>query len=219
LMTALVVVNGHGAMDEAITIADEDIDVIKNSRSRLNVGASFRRGDLMRLALMSSDNRAASALGRVHPGGTIAFVQRMNDEARRLGMDNTRFVDATGLSPQNVSTPQDLAKLVAAASRQSLIREYSTTPAVHVTFPDSGRTMGFQNSNALVRGGEWNIDVSKTGFINESGKCLVMRATVNNRPVIMVMLNAIGQHTRLGDANRIRRWLETRIAAVPSQTF
>jgi serine-type D-Ala-D-Ala endopeptidase (penicillin-binding protein 7) len=208
LMTALVVVSGHGAMDEAITITEEDIDVLKNSRSRLNVGASFRRADLMRLALMASDNRAASALGRSWPGGTAGFVERMNREAKRLGMDSTRFVDATGLSPQNVSSPQDLTKLVAAASGQSLIREYSTTPALHVTFPDTGRTMGFQNSNALVRGGDWNIDVSKTGFINESGKCLVMRATVHNRPVILVLLNALGQHTRLGDANRVRRWLE-----------
>lgn len=208
LMTALVVVSGHGAMDEAIVITDEDVDIIKNSRSRLNVGASFRRADLMRLALMASDNRAASALGRSWPGGTFAFVQRMNEEARRLGMDSTRFVDATGLSPQNVSSPHDLAKLVAATSGHSVIREYSTTPAIHVTFPDTGRTLGFQNSNALVRGGDWEIDVSKTGFINESGKCLVMRAKVQNRPVIMVLLNAFGQHSRLGDANRVKRWLE-----------
>jgi D-alanyl-D-alanine endopeptidase (penicillin-binding protein 7) len=195
-------------MDEPIVITEEDIDVIKNSRSRLNVGASFRRADLMRLALMASDNRAASALGRSWSGGTFAFVQRMNEEARRLGMADTRFVDATGLSPQNVSTPADLAKLVAATSNHSLIREYSTTPALHVTFPDTGQTLGFQNSNALVRGGDWDIDVSKTGFINESGKCLVMRAKLQNRPVILVLLNAFGQHSRVGDANRIKRWLE-----------
>jgi D-alanyl-D-alanine endopeptidase (penicillin-binding protein 7) len=208
LMTAIVVLTAQQPMDEAIVIADSDVDTLKNSRSRLNVGSAFYRSDLLRLALMASDNRAAAALGRSFPGGIAAFVARMNEEAARIGMEQTRFVDATGLSPQNVSSPQDLARLVGAAARHSLIREFSTTPALNVTFPDTGRTVGFINSNALVRGGDWNIDLSKTGFINESGKCLVMRAMVQNRPVIMVLLDSWGRYTRIGDANRIRRWLE-----------
>lgn len=217
LMTAIVVLESSQSMDETLAIADDDVDVVKNSKSKLPVGQAFRRGDLMRLALMASDNRAAAALGRNYPGGVEAFVTRMNDEARKLGMSNTRFADATGLSPANVSSAHDLAKLVSASAKYPVIREFSTTPALNVTFPDTGVQHGFINSNALVRGGEWQIDVSKTGFINESGKCLVMRTWHEGRPIIMVLLDSWGRYTRIGDASRIRKWLENQKVAANDQ--
>jgi D-alanyl-D-alanine endopeptidase (penicillin-binding protein 7) len=208
IMTAIVVIDSGLPMDEPVALSSEDIDLIKGSKSRLPIGTQFRRDDLIRIALMASDNRAASALGRAYPGGTAAFVAAMNAKAQSLGMENTKFVDPAGLSPGNVSSPQDLGKLVAQASGYPLIREYSTTPAVDVTLPQNGRKIGFVNTNALVRSSDWNIGLSKTGYISEAGKCLVMKAMIANQPVVIVLLDSWGRLTRIGDANRIRRWLE-----------
>ena len=208
LMTAMVVLDAKLPMEEAIEITADDLDLVKGTRSRLPFGAHFRRDDLLRLALMASDNRAASALGRNYPGGLPAFVDAMNAKANVLGLTQTHYVDSSGLSPGNVSSPQDLAKLVTAASRYELIKEYTTTRAVNVTLPDSKRKMTFVNTNGLVRASDWQIGLSKTGYIAEAGKCLVMQAMIANQPVIIVLLDSWGRLTRIGDANRIRKWLE-----------
>lgn len=208
LMTAMVVLDAKLDMNEPIIVDKDDIDMLKGSRSRLPVGAAFRREDLMRLALMASDNRAAAALGRTYPGGSAAFVQAMNAKAQLLGLVNAKFVDPTGLAPGNVASPQDLALLVSAASTFPEIREFSTAQQLQVTLASGGRSMGFNNTNALVRAQGWNIGVSKTGFINEAGKCLVMHATIANNPVVIVLLDSWGKLTRVGDANRIKKWLE-----------
>jgi len=219
LMTAMVVLDAKLAMDEAVELTSEDVDTIKNTHSRLPIGSHFRRDDLLRLALMASDNRAASALGRTYPGGLAAAVAAMNTKAQALGLTQTRYVDSSGLSPQNVSSPADLAKLVAAASQYEVIREYSTTGAVNVQLPDSKRTLHFVNTNALVRSSDWKIGLSKTGYINEAGKCLVRQAMIANQPVVIVLLDSWGRLTRVADANRIRRWIEKnaagKIAATP----
>jgi D-alanyl-D-alanine endopeptidase (penicillin-binding protein 7) len=212
LMTAMVVLDAKLPMDEAIELTSEDVDTVKNTHSRLPIGSHFRRDDLMRLALMASDNRAASALGRNYPGGLSAFVESMNAKAQTLGLTQTHYVDSSGLSPQNVSSPADLAKLVAAASQYEVIREYSTTGAVNVQLPDSKRVMHFVNTNALVRSSDWKIGLSKTGYINEAGKCLVMQAMIANQPVVIVLLDSWGRLTRVADANRIRRWIERNAA-------
>jgi D-alanyl-D-alanine endopeptidase (penicillin-binding protein 7) len=209
LMTAMVVLEGKQSMDEPVVIDIADIDTIKGSRSRLPVGTAFRREDLLRIALMASDNRAAAALGRTYPGGTPAFVEAMNAKSKMIGMHNATFVDPTGLAPANVASPQDLALLVAEASSFPQIREYSTTPELHVTLPNSKHPMGFNNTNALVRSSNWDIGLSKTGYINEAGKCLVMHATIGNNPVVIVLLDSWGKLTRMGDANRIKKWLES----------
>ena len=208
LMTAMVVLDAKLPLDDPIEIGTEDIDLLKNTGSRLPIGSHFRRDDLLRLALMASDNRAASALGRNYPGGLPAFVDAMNAKARTLGLTQTHYVDSSGLSPGNVSSPQDLGKLVTAASHYPLIKEYSTTRAVNVTLPDSKRKMTFVNTNGLVRGSDWNIGLSKTGYISEAGKCLVMQAMIANQPIVIVLLDSWGRLTRIGDANRIKRWLE-----------
>jgi len=218
LMTAMVVMDARLALDEALQISNEDIDLIKNTRSRLPVGSHFRRDDLMRLALMASDNRAASALGRNYPGGILAFVDAMNAKARLLEMNATHFVDSSGLAPGNVSNPADLGRLVAAAAKYDLIREYTTTGAVDVTLPDSKRKLSFVNTNSLVRASDWQIGLSKTGYISESGKCLVMQAIIANQPIVIVLLDSWGKLTRVADANRIRKWLEknpSRLVASP----
>jgi serine-type D-Ala-D-Ala endopeptidase (penicillin-binding protein 7) len=217
LMTAMIVLDAKLPLDEAITITNEDLDTLKGTRSRLPIGSAFRREDLMRLALMASDNRAASALGRSYPGGIQGFVEAMNTKAKLLNLSSTRFVDSSGLAPGNVSSPQDLATMVSEASHYALIREFSTTPELHVTLPNAKRAMGFNNTNVLVKNSGWDIGLSKTGYINESGKCLVMQATIANNPVIIVLLDSWGKLTRVADANRIKKWLETnRVAAVPS---
>ena len=208
LMTAMVVLDAKLALDEPIQITNEDIDLIKNTKSRLPIGSHFRRDDLLRLALMASDNRAASALGRSYPGGITAFVAAMNAKALTLGLTQTHYVDSSGLSPANVSSPQDLARLVAAAAKYPLISEYSTTGSVNVTLPNSTRKLNFVNTNALVRSSDWEIGLSKTGYINEAGKCLVMQAQIGNQPVVIVLLDSWGRLTRVGDANRIKKWLE-----------
>lgn len=212
LMTAIVVLDAKLPLDDEIVIEAADIDVIKNTRSRLRVGVSLTRQQLLRLALMSSENRAAAALGRSYPGGIRAFVVAMNDKAFELGMGNSYFVDSTGLNRANVSTARDLAKLVDAAEDYDIIREFSTTAAHAVEFEDDDRSLQFTNSNHLVRSGSWDIGISKTGFLSEAGRCLVMQAKITGRPVIIVLLDSAGKNTRIGDANRIKKWMETGFA-------
>ncbi|TFW30484.1 D-alanyl-D-alanine endopeptidase [Massilia horti] len=206
LMTGLVVVQANQDMDEVLTITDADVDRLKFTGSRLRVGARMTRRDLLHIALMSSENRAAAALGRNYPGGITAFVQAMNDKARELGMDDTRYVDSSGLSSENVSSARDLAKLVAVAHQEALLREFTTDPNSVVAA--SGKPMRFNNTNYLVAQPDWNIGLQKTGFINEAGRCLVMQAMIHGRNVIMVFLDSKGKMSRTADAGRMRRWLE-----------
>lgn len=213
LMTAMVILDAHLPLQEKITIATEDIDRLKNTRSRLSIGTDLTREELLKLSLMSSENRAASALGRTYPGGLSAFISIMNDKAYQLGMHNTYFVEPTGLSSENVSTASDLAKLVEASYQYDLIREYSTA-ANHVINANKRNSLEFINSNSLVRSKNWRIDISKTGYINEAGRCLVMKATIQGRPTVIVLLNSWGKNTRIGDANRVKRWMETKNVAL-----
>jgi D-alanyl-D-alanine endopeptidase (penicillin-binding protein 7) len=206
LMTGLVVVQAHQDMNEVITLTDADVDRHKYTSSRLRVGARMTRGDLLHIALMSSENRAAAALGRNYPGGISAFVEAMNATAQTLGMSDTRYVDSSGLSSDNVSSARDLAKLVTVAHQEPLLREYTTDPNYVVAA--SGRPMRFNNTNYLVSLPDWNIGLQKTGFINEAGRCLVMQAIIQGRNVIMVFLDSKGKMSRTADAGRIRRWLE-----------
>lgn len=207
LMTAMVILDAQLPLHEEITIDTGDIDKLKHTSSRLRIGVALSRQELLKLALMSSENRAASALGRTYPGGLKAFVNAMNDKAYLLGMYNSYFVEPTGLSSENVSTAHDLAKLVEASYHYDLIREYSTTSS-HVVHTKKSNSLQFNNSNSLVRNENWNIDISKTGYINEAGRCLVMRATIQGKATVIVLLNSWGKNTRIGDANRVKRWME-----------
>ena len=207
LMTAMVLLDAHLPMDEEVSVGEDDLNKIKRAKSRLRVGMTLTRGEMLRLALMASENRAALALARSYPGGKPALVAAMNAKARALGMNNTQFYEPTGLDSDNVSTAQDLVKMVAAAGSYTLIHQYTTT-ATHSVDNLNGRTMRFSNTNPLVRNASWDIGLSKTGFINEAGQCLVMQATINHRPVIIVLLDSWGKRTRVGDANRIRQWME-----------
>ncbi len=208
LMTAMVVLDAQLSLTETLAIGQEDVDTLKGTRSRLKVGARLSREDMLLLALMASENRAASALSRHYPGGAAAFVEAMNHKAAAIGLKDTRFSDPTGLTAANVSSARDLTKMVAAASHYPLIRELSTTGERTVRV--GGRPIAFHNTNALVRSpvSGWEIAVSKTGYIREAGKCLVMQAWLNNRPVVIVLLDSWGRLTRIGDANRIKRWIE-----------
>jgi D-alanyl-D-alanine endopeptidase (penicillin-binding protein 7) len=212
LMTAMVVLDAGLQLDQEIRIAYEDVDTLKGTRSRLQVGTILTRRDLLKLALMASENRAASALGRVYPGGQFAFVEAMNRKAISLGMRDTQFLDSSGLNPGNVSTAQDLAILVNASFQYPLIRHFTTSGSTEVEMESRkrhrARLVEFRNSNSLVRAGSWDIGLSKTGYISEAGRCLVMQATIAARPVIIVLLDSWGKMTRVGDANRIKRWLE-----------
>lgn len=207
LMTAMVTLDAQLPLSEMVVITKEDVDRVKGTRSRLRVGAMLTRGDLLRLALMASENRAAAALSRVHPGGRSAFVAAMNRKAAELDMWNTEFVDGTGLSSANVSTAENLARLVRAAHGYPLIREFTTDSKYTVTL-FSGRKLSYSNSNRLVKNRHWEIGLSKTGYISEAGRCLVLQATIRSKPVIIVLLHSWGKLTRIGDANRIRRWME-----------
>lgn len=209
LMTAMVVLDAHLPMDELLTVSEEDTDQLKNTGSRLSVGTTLTRGEMMHIALMSSENRAASTLGRNYPGGLAAFVARMNRKAAQLGMKDSRFFDPTGLNSGNVSSANDLQLMVQAAARYPEIHEYSTSTEYRFESNVTGRTLTYRNTNPLVKNPGWEIDVSKTGYINESGKCLVMHAHINGTPVVMVLLDSAGKYTRIGDATRIRKWLET----------
>ncbi|MBN9371460.1 MULTISPECIES: serine hydrolase [unclassified Hydrogenophaga] len=206
LMTGLVVVEAGLNMNEVITITSEDVDTLKGSRSRLAVGTQLTRGELMHLALMSSENRAAHALGRTYPGGLDVFVRRMNAKAAELGMHDTRYVEPTGLSSDNRSSARDLATLVSTAYERPMLRDLSTSPGYEV---DVGRrTLQYNNSNRLVKNPEWDIGLQKTGYISEAGRCLVMQARVAGRQLIMVFLDASGKLGRVQDAERVRRWVE-----------
>ena len=207
LMTSMVVLDAKLDMHEVITITDADVDTMKGTRSRLPVGTTMTRETAMLLALMSSENRAANALGRHYPGGLSAFVAAMNRKAHALGMYNSRFEEPTGLSSNNVSTAHDLARMVTAAARYPEIRQFSTTAEAKVEL--NGRVRDFGNTNALVRSDSWEIGVSKTGYISEAGRCLVMQARVADKPVVIVLLDSQGKMTRVGDANRIKRWMES----------
>ena len=206
LMTALVVMDSHLPMDEMLTVSEDDRDTEKHSSSRLRFGTTLTRHELLLLALMSSENRAASVLGRSYPGGLPAFVGAMNKKARELGMNDSHFVDSSGLTSSNVSSAMDLARLVNAAYRNPTIREFSTQTEHEVSV--SGRTMHYVSTNRLVRGGSWDIGLQKTGYISEAGQCLVMQTRVNDRNVVMVFLDSVGKLSRFADATRVRNWLE-----------
>jgi serine-type D-Ala-D-Ala endopeptidase (penicillin-binding protein 7) len=206
LMTGLVISESNLDMQEVITISTEDVDTEKGSRSRLKVGAQLTRGELLHLALMSSENRAAHALGRTHPQGLEAFVEKMNAKARLLGMHETRYVEPTGLSSKNQSSARDLAVLTDVASQVPVLRELSTSPSHRVYV--GNRPMEYNNTNSLTKNPTWDIGVQKTGYISEAGRCLVMQARVAGRKLIMVFLDSAGKLSRLGDAERVRKWLE-----------
>lgn len=214
LMTALVVMDARLPMDEVLTISEDDRDTEKHSSSRLRFGTQLTRQELLLLALMSSENRAASALGRNYPGGLPAFVQAMNRKARELGMNDSHFVDSSGLSSSNVSSATDLVRMVNAAYRNPTIREFSTQTEHEVNV--MGRTQHYVSTNRLVRGGNWEIGLQKTGFISEAGQCLVMQAKVQGRNVVMVFLDSAGKLSRFADANRVKEWLEHAPSPSPS---
>ena len=215
LMTGLLVVQAQQDLNEVLTISEADVDRHKYTSSRLPVGARMTRGNLLHIALMSSENRAAAALGRNYPGGIQAFVEAMNAKAHELGMNDTHYVDSSGLSSQNVSSARDLAKLVKVAHEEPLLRQYTTDPQYVVEA--SGRALQYHNTNYLVASPDWNIGLQKTGFINEAGRCLVMQAMIQGRNVIMVFLDSKGKQSRTADAGRMRRWLEAlKPAAIPA---
>ncbi len=211
LMTALVVTEAGQPLDEVLQITTEDRSVGKGAASRLAFGTHLTRADLIHLALMSSENRAAHALGRNYPGGLAACVAAMNAKARELGMNSSHFVDPTGLSSDNVASPADLARLVMAASANATIREYSTDGSYTVRV--GHRLLEFHNTDSLVNNPGWNILVQKTGYISEAGRCLVMKAVIENRQVVIVLLNSFGKNTRVADAQRIRKWMSMRLTA------
>lgn len=207
LMTAMVVLDAQLPLDEEIRISKEDADKLKGTKSRMRFGMRLTRGELLKLALMASENRAASALARTYPGGTKAAVEAMNMKARALGMNDTHFVEPTGLSSDNVSTAQDLVKLVLAAKHYDEIQE-ATTSGSHRVQPAGYHPLQYSNTNPLVRNASWEIGLSKTGYISEAGRCLVMEANINERPVVIVLLDSWGKNTRIGDANRVKKWME-----------
>jgi D-alanyl-D-alanine endopeptidase (penicillin-binding protein 7) len=208
LMTAMVVLDAHLDPKEMITIQDEDKDSLRHSRSRLPVGTCLPRQQALLLALLASENRAAHALGRTFPGGLTAFVKAMNEKATALGLDQAHFVDPAGLSGSNVATAWDLVRILQSAYRYPQIRDFTTRPKFELQA--GRREIAFPNTNALVRGGRWDIGLSKTGYINEAGQCLVMQAKLAQRSVFIVLLDSWGKYTRLGDAMRIRQWMESR---------
>ena len=214
LMTAMVVLDANLPLEETIYVDSADLDFVKNTNSRLGIGTGLPRRDMLHLALMSSENRAAASLGRAYPGGADAFIAAMNRKAVELGMWNTRFVDPTGLSSENVSTANDLVKMVKGAYQYPLIREFTTTPAREVETV-AGRNLQFRNTNGLVKNPTWEIGLSKTGYISEAGRCLVMLTTIATRTVVIVLLDSWGTKTRIGDANRIKKWIETHTGRKP----
>lgn len=207
LMTALVVLDGKQPLDEIVEITAADRWKGKGAHSRIPVGAKISRADLLRLALMASENRAAQTLARAYPGGKAAFVKTMNAKAKSLGMTQSRFHDASGLSSLNVSSARDLSKLINATSQSKIIREYSTLPSIEVRVSRKS-TLVYRNTNLLIGKPDWDIRVQKTGYTNDAGECLVMQAVLDERPVNIVLLNSFGKLTRTADARRIRRWME-----------
>lgn len=207
LMTAMVILDAGLDMDEVITITRADKDRLRYSKSRLRYGMKFSREDCLRIALMASENRAALALARTYPGGTDAFVKAMNHKAKELGLTQTRFADAAGLSNDNVSTAWELLKLVKAASDYPVIREFTTQTRGNIVDHRNERELAFGNTNRLVKKASWPISLSKTGFTREAGNCLVMQTKINDRPVIIILLESWGKLSKYGDSNRIRKWL------------
>lgn len=209
LMTAVVVLDAKQPLDEVISVAISDTKELKGVFSRVRVNSQLSRKEMLRLALMSSENRAAASLGHHYPGGHAVFVAAMNAKAKALGMQSSRFVEPTGLSGDNVSTANDLIRLLIAAQQYPLISELSTTRAQVAAFHKPNYTLGFRNTNRLIHNVNWNIQVTKTGFTDEAGHCLVMLTVLANRPVAVVLLDAFGKSTHFADANRLRRWMET----------
>jgi D-alanyl-D-alanine endopeptidase (penicillin-binding protein 7) len=214
LVTALTVADAKQPMDEVLEITDEDRAIGKGASSRLAVGTRLTRGDLFHLALMASENRAAHALARNYPGGIAAFMPAMNAKAKELGMSSSHFVEPTGLSSDNVASPEDLSKLVMAASKNSTIRDYSTDPGYDVRV--GRRMVGFHNTNSLVNNPTWDIVVQKTGYIEEAGRCLVMQTVIDGRTIVIVLLNSFGKQTRVADATRVRKWMEAKLLQAAS---
>jgi D-alanyl-D-alanine endopeptidase (penicillin-binding protein 7) len=206
LMTALVALEANQPMDEYLEITEDDRDTEKGTTSRLTPGTELTRRDMLHLALMASENRAANAIGRNYPGGLAAFIPAMNAKARELGMTSAHFVEPTGLSSQNVSSAADLIKLVTAASRNPTIREYSTYQSYAV--PVGRQLIEFRNTNSLVSKSGWDIALQKTGYTVDAGRCLVMKALIQDREVVMVLLHSVGKYTRVADAGRIKKWME-----------
>jgi serine-type D-Ala-D-Ala endopeptidase (penicillin-binding protein 7) len=217
LMTGLVISEARLPMSEPVTITQDDVDTEKGSRSRLTIGTTLTRAEMLHLALMSSENRAANALGRTYPGGLQEFVRLMNAKAKQLGMRATRYVEPTGLSSQNQSSAQDLAILVNAAYKDQAVREYSTSPGYEVAV--GARTLQYNTTNRLVKNPEWDIGLQKTGYISEAGQCLVMQTKIAGRKLIMVFLDSAGKLSRLGDAERVRRWVESNAPSMPAATL
>jgi D-alanyl-D-alanine endopeptidase (penicillin-binding protein 7) len=213
LMTAMVILDRGLDLEQRIVISRDDIDSLKGTRSRLRPGNVLKRGELLLLALMASENRAAAALGRTYPGGLEPFIAAMNAKAAALGMHDSRFVDPTGLSPYNVSSARDLAKLVRAAHDYSVIRDFTTRDRTTVRVSERGRPLTYVNTNSLVRQHRWEVGLSKTGYISEAGRCLVMRVRLASRDLIVVLLDSWGRYSRIGDAQRIKRWVETHASA------
>ena len=209
LMTAMVVLDAHLPLNELISITEADVDSLKNTSSRLSVGTTLTRGEMLLLALMSSENRAASALSHHYPGGKEAFLRKMNEKAAQLGMRNSRFYDSTGLTPNNVSTPRELALMVKAAQRYPEIHQFSTSSEYTFASNMRGNMLTFRNTNPLVKDADWDIGVSKTGFINEAGRCIVMQSIINKKPVVIILMDSNGKYTRIGDVQRVRKWLES----------
>jgi D-alanyl-D-alanine endopeptidase (penicillin-binding protein 7) len=215
LMTAMVVLDSGLPLLESISVANHDIDRMKGSRSKLKVGTTLMRAEMLKLALMASENRAAAALARNYPGGSGAFVAAMNEKAAELGMTNSHFMDPTGLNPGNVSTADDLAKMVEAAHKYPLIREYTTSDSFRIESEEKRRRiLSYVNSNRLIKSHQWDIGLSKTGYISEAGRCLVMQAMIADKPMIIVLLDSWGKLSRIGDANRIKRWIETDVVRI-----
>ena len=214
LMTALVIAEAKIPLDELLTVSQDDVDTEKGSRSRLKVGTQLTRNEMLHLALMASENRAAHTLGRTFPGGSEAFVEAMNAKSKELGMSDTSFVESTGLSSRNRSSARDLATLVGAAHQHPIIREMSVSPQAKVEV--GRRNLLFHTTNRLVLRADWEIGLQKTGYISEAGRCLVMQATFSGRSLIMVFLDSAGKHSRLGDAERVRRWIMLTLPTEPS---
>ena len=208
LMTAMVTLDANLPMDEEIAITNEDVDTLKNSSSKLPVGTVLPRSELLKIALIASDNRAASALGRNYPTGKAGFVNAMNIKALQLDMTRSEFADPTGLNNHNMSTAEDLVKMVKAAYQYPEIREITTTASYEAYVKGHHEPVNFNNTNGLIRKSDWIIGLSKTGFIQEAGKCLVMQAMISGQPMIIVLLKSYGSATRSADANRIRKWIE-----------
>jgi len=209
LMTAMVLLDARLDPREILTITNDDKDMLRHSRSRLPVGTHLPREQALLLALLASENRAAHALGRTFPGGLSTFVEAMNAKAKELGLEETRFEDPSGLSSGNVASARDLARILEAAYRYPEIRDFTTRP--ETTLQAGRRNIQFPNTNALVRSPRWTIGLSKTGYIQEAGRCLVMQAMLANRPVLIILLDSWGKYSRLGDANRIKQWMEARL--------